>query len=113
MITSDQADSGARRARTFPAAGVCLTPLKGLKFDVSNQYGDLYPLSDVWKLRSGAQFTDEAECDFNADYRPPWITPTPLRGLWVRARAAILDQQNAKTLGYQFRIIINWERDLF
>jgi hypothetical protein len=25
----------------------------------------------------------------------------------------VLDQQNAKTTGYQFRIIINWERDLF
>jgi hypothetical protein len=36
-----------------------------------------------------------------------------LRGIWFRARAAILDQQDAKTLGYQFRIIINWERDLF
>jgi hypothetical protein len=219
-------------------AGVTLTPLKGLKLDVSNQYGVntfniiygaadyLYPLSDVWKLRLGAQFTDEravgdglipvgstrywdtqqggmrvqmiygsftlttafsitgagntiqspwgsfpgylsmidqdfnranekawmlgfaydfsrdltqglsgyvnaawgtdainpstrkdapnqAEYDFNVDYRPPWIQPTPLRGIWFRARAAILDQQDAKTLGYQFRIIINWERDLF
>jgi len=218
-------------------AGVSLTPLKGLKFDVSNQYGVntfntiygavdyLYPLSDVWKLRFGAQFTDQravgdglvpvasrfwttqqgggrfqmiyqsftlttafsitgagntiqspwgtfpgylsmidqdfnranekawmlgfaydfsrdltqglsayvngawgtdainpatrgdapnqAEYDFNVDYRPPWIEPTPLRGIWFRARAAILDQQNARTLGYQFRIIINWERDLF
>src|SRR5215831_1389423 len=219
-------------------AGVTLTPLKGLKLDLSNQYGVntfniiygavdyLYPLSDVWKLRFGAQFTDEravgdalvnnaserywstqqgggrlqmiygpftlttafsitgagntiqspwgtfpgylsmidqdfnranekawmlgfaydfsrtlteglsgyinaawgtdainpatrkdapnqAEYDFNIDYRPPWIEPTPLRGIWFRARAAILDQQDAKTLGYQFRIIINWERDLF
>src|SRR5215510_8141283 len=52
-------------------AGVSLTPLQGLKFDLSNQYGVntfntiygavdyLYPLSDVWKLRFGAQFTDE------------------------------------------------------
>jgi len=56
---------------------------------------------------------NQAEYDFNIDYRPPWIEPTPLRGIWFRARAAILDQQDAKTLGYQFRIIINWERDLF
>ena len=35
-----------------------------------------------------------------------------LQGMWFRARAAILDQQDAKTLGYQFRIIINWDRDL-
>ena len=55
----------------------------------------------------------QAEYDFNIDYRPPWIEPTPLRGIWFRARAAILDQQDARTLGYQFRIIINWERDLF
>ena len=34
------------------------------------------------------------------------------RGCGSAARAAILDQQDAKTLGYQFRIIINWDRDL-
>ncbi len=56
---------------------------------------------------------NQGEYDFTVDYRPPWITPTPLRGLWFRARAAVLDQQNAATTGYQFRIIINWERDLF
>ncbi len=56
---------------------------------------------------------NQGEYDFNVDYRPPWITPTPLRGLWIRARAAVLDQQNAQVTGYQFRIIINWERDLF
>jgi hypothetical protein len=37
--------------------------------------------------------------------------PFFLKGLWFRARAAILDQQDAKTLGYQFRLIANWERD--
>ena len=219
-------------------AGVQLTPLKGLKFDLSNQYGVdtfntiygavdyLVPLSDSWKSRLGAQFTDQravgdalvrnaqdrywatqhggiqvqlmyqaltlttafsitgagnkiqtpwgsfvgylsmidqdfnranekawligaaydfskvltdglsaymkfawgtdaidpvtrrdapnqAEYDFNVDYRPPWIEPTPLRGIWFRARAAVLDQQNARTTGYQFRLILNWERDLF
>jgi hypothetical protein len=218
-------------------AGVRVTPLKGLQFDVSNQYGVntfntiyaaadyLYPLNDAWKLRFGAQITDQravgdalvtsasrywatqaggariqaiygdltltgafsitgagntiqspwgtfpgylsmmdqdfdranekawlvgaaydfskvlaqglaanfnfvwgtdainpktrqdapnqGEYDFTVDYRPPWITPTPLRGLWFRARAAVLDQQDAKVTGYQFRIIINWERDLF
>ena len=25
---------------------------------------------------------NQAEYDFNVDYRPPWITPTPLRELW-------------------------------
>ena len=54
---------------------------------------------------------DQAEYDFNVDYRPPFNVPV-LQGLWFRARAAILDQQDAKTLGYQFRLILNWERDL-
>jgi outer membrane OprD family porin len=219
-------------------AGVQLTPLKGLKFDLSNQYGVdtfntiygavdyLVPINDSWKSRIGAQFTDQravgdalvrnaqdrywatqhggiqvqlmyqaltlttafsitgagnkiqtpwgsfigylsmidqdfnranekawligaaydfsrvltdglsaymkfawgtdaidpvtrrdapnqGEYDFNVDYRPPWIEPTPLRGIWFRARAAVLDQQNGKTTGYQFRLILNWERDLF
>jgi hypothetical protein len=38
--------------------------------------------------------------------------PAFLHGLWVRARAAVLDKQDAKTLGYQFRLILNGERDL-
>ena len=33
-------------------------------------------------------------------------------GCGSASRSAILDQQDAKTLGYQFRIIINWDRDL-
>ena len=56
---------------------------------------------------------NQAEYDFNIDYRPPWITPTPLRGLWFRARAAVLEQQDARATGYQIRLIVNWERDLF
>jgi hypothetical protein len=55
---------------------------------------------------------NQAEYDFTADYRPPWRWPPFLQGLWFRARADIVDQQNAKTLGYQFRLILNWERDL-
>jgi len=46
---------------------------------------------------------DRAEYDFTVDYRPPFPVPV-LQGMWFRARAAILDQQDAKTLGYQFRI---------
>ena len=53
-----------------------------------------------------------AEYDFTVDYRPPFTWPTFLKGLWFRARLAILDQNNAKTTGYQFRLILNWERDL-
>ena len=55
---------------------------------------------------------NQAEYDFTADYRPPWRWPAFLQGVWFRARADILDQQNAKTLGYQFRLTLNWDRDL-
>jgi hypothetical protein len=60
---------------------------------------------------------DQAEYDFTVDYRPAYRLNVPLlwglwQGIWVRARAAVLDQQDAKTTGYQFRIIINWDRDL-
>ncbi len=54
---------------------------------------------------------DQAEYDFTVDYRPPFKLPV-LQGMWFRARAAVLDQQNSKTTGYQFRLILNWDRDL-
>jgi len=54
---------------------------------------------------------NQAEYDLTTDYRPPFKAPV-LQGMWFRFRADILDQQDAKTLGYQFRIIINWDRDL-
>ena len=60
-----------------------------------------------------ASAPDQTEYDLTVDYRPPWLKPTFLRGLWFRARAALLDQENAKQLGYQVRFIINWERDIF
>ncbi len=71
----------------------------------------------VWGLdaivpSTGIKAPNEAEYDFTADYRPPWLVPSFLKGLWLRVRAAILDQQNAKTLGWQIRVILNWERDL-
>ena len=55
---------------------------------------------------------DQGEYDFTVDYRPPFKSPAFLQGLWFRARAAVLDQQDGKTTGYQFRLILNWERDL-
>jgi outer membrane OprD family porin len=54
---------------------------------------------------------NEAEYDVTVDYRPPFNLPV-LQGMWFRFRSAVVDQQDAKTLGYQFRIIINWDRDL-
>jgi hypothetical protein len=55
----------------------------------------------------------QAEYDLTVDYRPPWLVPTFLRGLWFRARGDILDQEHAPKTGYQVRLTINWERDLF
>jgi hypothetical protein len=39
--------------------------------------------------------------------------PAFLQGVWFRVRGAILDQEDARATGYQVRLIINWERDLF
>jgi outer membrane OprD family porin len=55
---------------------------------------------------------NQAEYDLTVDWRPAWREPAFLKGMWFRARAAIRDQQDAPTLGYQFRLILNWERDL-
>jgi hypothetical protein len=55
---------------------------------------------------------NQAEYDFTADYRLPKRAPAFLQGLWFRAAADVLDQQNSKTLGYQIRLILNWDRDL-
>jgi hypothetical protein len=56
---------------------------------------------------------NQAEYDLTVDWRPAWRNqPGFLKGMWFRARSAVLDQENASTLGYQFRLILNWERDL-
>jgi hypothetical protein len=41
-----------------------------------------------------------------------WLKPAFLRGMWFRARAAVVDQEDAKRTGYQFRLTLNWKRDL-
>jgi len=67
---------------------------------------------DAISRSSGKKAPDQAEYDLTVDYRPPLQKPFFLNGMWFRFRSDILDQQDAKKLGYQFRIIINWERDL-
>jgi hypothetical protein len=71
---------------------------------------------DAINPKTGKHAPDLAEYDFTVDYRPAFHVPSILRpvfqGLWFRARSAIIDQQDAKTVGYQFRLIINWDRDL-
>ena len=59
-----------------------------------------------------AKVGDEKEYDLTVDYRPPWVKPSFLQGMWLRVRGAILDQQDANELGWQIRLILNWERDL-
>jgi hypothetical protein len=59
-----------------------------------------------------ARVPDQTEYDVTVDYRPAFRWPAFLQGLWFRARAAVLDQEDARRTGYQFRIIVNWERDL-
>ena len=54
---------------------------------------------------------NQAEYDVTVDYRPPFNVFL-LKGMWFRFRSAVNEQQDAKQLGYQFRIIINWDRDL-
>ena len=54
---------------------------------------------------------NQSEYDVTVDYRPPF-KGFVIQGMWFRFRSAVVDQQDAKHLGYQFRIIINWDRDL-
>src|SRR5262245_42182103 len=54
---------------------------------------------------------NQSEYDVTVDYRPPF-SGFLLQGMWFRFRSAVIDQQDAKQLGYQFRIIVNWDRDL-
>jgi hypothetical protein len=67
---------------------------------------------DAIDPKTRASAPDQREYDFNIDYRPQWKTPAFLQGMWLRVRGAILDQENAKQLGGQVRVILNWERDL-
>ena len=47
------------------------------------------------------------------DYRVPKSAPGFRQRVWFRARTAILDQADSRALGYQVRLIINWERNPF
>jgi hypothetical protein len=66
---------------------------------------------DAIDPKTRAAAPDQTEYDLTVDYRPAWLRPAFLQGMWLRVRGVILDQENA-SLGYQVRIILNWERDL-
>jgi hypothetical protein len=67
---------------------------------------------DAINPKTRATAPNQAEYDITVDYRPPWLKPGFLKGLWFRLRGAILDQEDARRLGYQLRFTINSERDL-
>jgi hypothetical protein len=92
--------------------------LLGVEYDFKNLVRGLSAYTNVawgWDAINATTRTrlpDQTEYDVTVDYRPPWLMPAFLRGLWFRARAAVLDQDDARRTGYQFRLILNWERDL-
>jgi outer membrane porin, OprD family len=68
--------------------------------------------TDAIDPKTRARAPDQKEYDVTIDYRPPFLKPTFIQGMWLRVRGAIVDQDNADRLGAQIRIILNWERDL-
>ena len=81
---------------------------KGLSATMNMAWG-----KDAINPSTGRKAPDQGEYDLTVDYRPPFKWPAFLQGMWFRARGAITDQQDAQATGYQVRLIINWERDLF
>jgi hypothetical protein len=61
--------------------------------------------------KTRASAPDQREYNLTVDARPPWLRPAFLQGWWLRVRGGILDQEGA-SLGWQVRVILNWERDL-
>jgi hypothetical protein len=66
---------------------------------------------DAIDPKTRAAAPDKTEYDLTVDYRPAWLRPAFLQGMWLRVRGVILDEEGS-SLGYQVRIILNWERDL-
>jgi hypothetical protein len=67
---------------------------------------------DAIDPRTRASAPDQREYDLTVDARPPWRTPAFLQGWWLRVRGGILDREGARR-GWQLRVILNWDRDLF
>ena len=105
MIDQDF-DQARERAFLIGAAYDFGKLVSGLRADTNLVWGwnEINPTT-------GKKVPNQAEYDLTVDYRPPFRVPV-LQGMWFRVRSAIVDNQDAKTLGYQFRIIINWDRDL-
>ena len=106
MIDQDF-DQAGEKAYMVGAAYDFSKLVEGLRADVGLAWG-----LDVINPKTRAKGPNQAEYDATIDYRPNLRQPFFLKGLWFRVRADILDQQDAPKLGYQFRIILNWDRDL-
>lgn len=92
----DRAGEKARRIGAAYDFSKLLTP--GLSANVNLAWG-----IDAINPSNGKTVPNQAEYDLTTDYRPPFKAPV-FHGMWFRFRTDILDQQDAKTLGYQFRI---------
>ena len=68
---------------------------------------------DAINPRTRKSAPDQREYNLTVDARPPWLRPAFMQGWWLRVRGGILDQDGASQLGWQLRVILNWERDLF
>jgi outer membrane porin, OprD family len=62
--------------------------------------------------KTRASAPDQREYNLTVDYRPPWLRPAFMQGWWLRVRGGALDQDGAGRVGWQLRVILNWERDL-
>ena len=67
---------------------------------------------DAIDPRTRASAPDQREYNLTVDARPPWLKPAFLQGWWLRVRGGILDREGARR-GWQLRVILNWDRDLF
>jgi outer membrane porin, OprD family len=81
-----------------------ITPGLGAFFNIAWGWDAIDP-----KTRAAAP--DQTEYDLTIDYRPPrgFLLLPVTRNLWLRLRGAILDREDSDQLGYQVRLILNWE----
>ena len=66
---------------------------------------------DAIDPKTRAAAPDQTEYDLTIDYRPQrgYLLLPVTRNFWLRVRGVILDRENANELGYQVRVILNWE----
>jgi len=107
MIDQDFDQAGEKAYMVGAAYDFSKVLLEGLSANIDLAWG-----KDIVNPMTGKKAPNQAEYDATIDYRPNLQTPFFLKGLWFRVRADILDQQDAPKLGYQFRLILNWDRNL-